>query len=128
MEPSKPVKDPRVAEIVWLIVIAVLVAVGGNVVLALLAQHRGFADVLLLLVAVAAFFGLRRAYVANSATARSDVTKAATYFVAAVLAFVAIGLHVHWAIGACIAAIETALVFDIITIVARVRTAPGEKS
>ena len=108
--------------------IAVLVAVGGNVVLALLAQHRGFADVLLLLVAVAAFFGLRRAYVANSATARSDVTKAATYFVAAVLAFVAIGLHVHWAIGACIAAIETALVFDIITIVARVRTAPGEKS
>ncbi len=76
----------------------------------------------------AAFFALRRAFVANTATARADVTKAATYFVAAVLAFVAIGLHVHWAIGACIAAIETALVFDIISNVARMRTAPKEES
>ena len=128
MEPSKPVKDTRVAEIAWLVLIAILVAVGGNVVLALLAQHRAFAEVLLLIVAIAAFFGLRRAFVANTATARSDVTKAATYFVAAVLAFVAIGLHVHWAIGACIAAIETAIVFDVITIAARLRAAPKEES
>jgi hypothetical protein len=128
VEPSKPVKDTRVAEIAWLVVIAIIVAVGGNVVLAMLAQHRAFAEILLLVVVIAAFFGLRRAFVANTATARSDVTKAATYFVAAILAFVAIGLHVHWAIGACIAAIETALIFDIITIVARVRTAPREEN
>ena len=128
MEPSNPVKDTRVAEIAWLVVIAILVAVGGNVVLAMLAQHRAFAEILLLVVAIAAFFGLRRAFVANTATARSDVTKAGAYFVAAILAFVAIGLHVHWAIGACIAAIETALIFDIITIVARVRTVPREES
>lgn len=128
MEPSNPVKDTRVAEIAWLVVIAILVAVGGNIVLAMLAQHRAFAEILLLVVAIAAFFGLRRAFVANTATARSDVTKAGAYFVAAILAFVAIGLHVHWAIGACIAAIETALIFDIITIVARVRTVPREES
>jgi hypothetical protein len=113
---------------VWLIVLAILVAVGGNIVLGLLAQHRAFAEVLLLVVAVAAFFGLRRAFVANSATARADVTKAATYFAAAILAFVAIGLHVHWAIGACITAIEAAIVFDIVTIAARLRSARGEES
>jgi predicted permease len=128
VEPSKAVKDSRIAEIAWLAVIAILVAVGGNIVLALLAQHRVLAEVLLFSVVIAAFFGLRRAFLANSATARSDVTKAATYLVAAVLAFVAIGLHVHWAIGACIAAIETALIFDIITLVARARSVPGEES
>ena len=127
MEPSNPVKDTRVAEIAWLVLIAILVAVGGNIVLAMLAQHRVFAEILLLVVAIAAFFGLRRAFVANTETARSDVTKAGAYFVAAILAFVAIGLHVHWAIGACIAAIETALIFDIITIVARARTVPKEE-
>ena len=128
MEPSKPVKDSRVAEMVWLIVLAILVAAGGNVVLGLLAQHRAFAEALLLIVAIAAFFGVRRAFLANSATARADVTKAATYFAAAILAFVAIGLHVHWAIGACITAIEAAIIFDIVTIVARLRSAPGAES
>jgi len=122
VEASNLVKDTRIAEIAWLVVIAIIVALGGNVVLAMLAQHRAFAVVLLLVVVGAAFFGLRRAFVVNTATARADVTKAATYLAAAILAFVAIGLHVHWAIGACIAAIETALVFDIITIVARMRT------
>lgn len=133
MEPSKAVKDTRVAELGWLIVIAILVALGGNIVLGLLAQHHAFAEVLLLIVAIAAFFGVRRAFLANAATARADVTKAATYFAAAILAFVAIGLHVHWAIGACIAAVEAALVFDIITTYARTRAIgaselPGEKS
>ena len=128
MEPSNPVKDASVAEMVWLIVLAILIAVGGNIVLGLLAQHRAFAEALLLVVAIAAFFGLRRAFVANTPTARADVTKAATYFAAAILAFVAIGLHVHWAIGACIAAIEAAIVFDIVTIAARLRRAPGEES
>jgi hypothetical protein len=128
VEPSKAVKDTRTAEMAWLIVIAILVAAGGNIVLGLLAQHRAFAEVLLLVVAVAAFFAVRRAYVANAATARTDVTKAATYFAAALLAFVAIGLHVHWAIGACIAATETALVFDIVTVAARARTVPRGES
>lgn len=119
-------KDPRLAEIAWLTVIAIVVAAGGNVVLATLAAHRGFAAVLLLIVVVLALLNLRRAFAGNAATARVDVTKAATYLAAAVLAFVAIGLHVHWAIGATIAAAEAALVFDIVTIAARPKAAPGE--
>ncbi|HEY0613484.1 MAG TPA: hypothetical protein VGC96_02540 [Candidatus Elarobacter sp.] len=112
-------KDTRIAEIVWMALIAIVVAAGGNVILAMLALHRGFAAVLLGVVVVIAFLALRRAFLANAPTARVDVSKAATYFVAAVLGFVAIGLHVHWAIGATIAAAEAALVFDIVTIAAR---------
>jgi len=113
------VKDSRIPEIAWMVVIAAIVALGGNVVLGLLAEHRWFAVVALGVAVVLAFLAMRRAFVANAPTARLDVTKAAAYFVAALLAFVAIGLHVHWAIGACIAAAEAALVFDIVTIAAR---------
>jgi hypothetical protein len=121
------VKDSRIAEIVWMTVIAILVAAGGNIVLGLLARNRLFAAVLLLVVVGLAFANLRRAFVADAPSARLDVTKAATYLVAALLAFVAIGLHVHWAIGATIAAAEAALVFDIVTIAARPKPAPGEE-
>jgi hypothetical protein len=120
------VKDTRVAEIVWLTLIAVVVALGGNVVLGMLAQHRAFAAMLLAVVAVTALLALRRAVAGATPATGIEVTKAATYFTAAALAFVAIGLHVHWAIGACIAAVEAALVFDIITIVARRTPAHGE--
>jgi hypothetical protein len=121
------VKDTRIAEIAWLAVIAVIVAGGGNVVLALLAKNRWFAAVLLAIAVVLALLNVRRAAAANEPSARLDVTKAGTYLVAAVLAFVAIGLHVHWAIGATIAAVEAAIVFDIITIAARPKPAPGEE-
>ncbi|MDB5070035.1 MAG: hypothetical protein JWM87_1146 [Candidatus Eremiobacteraeota bacterium] len=120
-------KDSRIAEIAWLTVIAIIVAAGGNIVLGMLGTHRWFATVLLAVAVVIALLGLRRAFVANAPTARIDVTKAGTYLVAAVLAFVAIGLHVHWAIGATIAAAEAAIVFDIITIAARPKPAPGEE-
>ncbi len=119
MEPSKAVKESRVAEIAWLTVIAILVAAGGNIVLGLLARNRWFAVVALGIVVVLALLNLRRAFVANRETARIDVTKAATYLAAAILAFIAIGLHVHWAIGATIAAAEAALVFDIVSVAAR---------
>ncbi len=119
-------KDTRIAEIVWLALIAAVVAAGGNVALGLLALHRTFAAVLLAALAVAALFALRRAVAGGTTAAPVEVTKAATYCTAAVLAFVAIGLHVHWAIGASIAAVEAALVFDIVTIVARRAPARGE--
>ena len=118
-------KDTRYAEVAWLTVIAIVVALGGNVVLGLLASHRVFAAVLLAALAAAALFALRRAVVGTPSD-RVEVTKAATYLTAAALAFVAIGLHVHWAIGASIAAVEAALVFDIITIIARRTPAHGE--
>ena len=47
-------KDTRIAEIAWLTAIAVLVALGGNVVLASLDVHRGFAAVVLGAAVVAA--------------------------------------------------------------------------
>jgi hypothetical protein len=124
VEASSLVKDTRIAEIIWMTVIAIVVAAGGNIVLGTLALHRGFATVLLAAVVVAALLAVRRAMAAN---ARIDVTKAATYLVAAVFAFVAIGLHVHWAIGATIAAAEAAIVFDIVTIAARPKAAPGKE-
>lgn len=120
-------KDSRIAEIAWMTVIAIVVAAGGNIVLGLLATHRWFATLVLAAAVALALLGLRRAFVANAPTARIEVTKAGTYLVAAVLAFVAIGLHMHWAIGATIAATEAAIVFDIITIVARPKPAPGEE-
>ncbi len=120
-------KDSRVAEIAWMTVIAIVVAAGGNVVLGMLAERRAFGAVLLLVVVVLALLNLRRAFVANAPTARIDLTKAATYLAAAVLAFVAIGLHVHWAIGATIAAAEAAIVFHIHTTPARPTAAPGEE-
>jgi len=113
------VKDSRVAEIAWLTVIAILVAAGGNIVLELLARNRLFAVLVLGVAAVAAFLNLRRAFAANRETARVEVSVAATYLAAAILAFVAAGLHVHWAIGATIAAAEAALVFDIVSVAAR---------
>ena len=119
-------KESRVAEIVWLTVIAILVAAGGNVVLGLLARNRLFAVLVLGLAVVAAFLNLRRAFVANRASARADVSIAATYLAAAILAFVAIGLRVHWAIGATIAAAEAALVFDIVGVAARPKNRPGD--
>jgi hypothetical protein len=120
------VKDSRVAEIAWLTVIAILVAAGGNVVLGLLARNRWFAVLALGIVVVLAFLNLRRAFMANRETARVDVSIAATYLAAAILAFVAIGLHVHWAIGATIAAAEAALVFDIVSTAARPKDPQGD--
>ena len=72
-------KDSRVAEIVWLTVIAVLIAAGGNVVLASLDARRWFAAIVLGAAVAIALLNVRRAIVANAATARRDVTKAATY-------------------------------------------------
>jgi hypothetical protein len=109
-------------------VIAVLVAAGGNVVLASLDSRRGFGAAVLGAAVVIAALNVRRAIAANAPTARRDVTKSATYLVAALLAFVAIALHVHWAIGACIAAAEAAIVFDIITIAARPKALAGEET
>ena len=73
MEPSRAVKDSRSAEIAWMIVIAIVVAFGGNIVLGLLAKNQAFAAVLLAVVVVLALLMLRRAVVANSPTARIDV-------------------------------------------------------
>ena len=110
-------------EILWLIVIAVLLAAGGPLVFAGLALHRLLGSVVLACAVVLAVIAIRRAYDPHSPTVRADVTRQVAYCVAAVLGLVAVAGKQHWAIGSCIAAAEIAIVFDIITIVARTRTA-----
>ncbi len=117
-------KDTRIAEIAWLAVIALLVAVGGFSLLHLLAQTRVLG---LLVVAAAVFAGvmaIRRSYDPATPAARREVTKAAAYCCAALLALVPVATGKHQ--GIAIVAAEVALVFDIITIAARPRAA-GEQ-
>lgn len=118
-------KDPRYAEIAWLLVIAVLVAGGGLNLLHVLAVYRGLGSALLALAIAGTVVMIRRAYVPESPTVRADVTKAIAYCVSAILAFIAVAARQHWAIGACLAAVEVALIFDIMTIVARPRAVGG---
>jgi len=117
------VKDSRLAEIAWLAVIAVLVAAGADLVLHFLTANRLLGTIALLVALGASIVAIRRAYVPTSPTVRADVTKSVAYCIAAVMALVTIDWSPHWAIRACITAIEVALIFDIITIAKRPRAA-----
>jgi len=66
---------------------------------------------------------MRRAYVPSSPTVRADVTKAVAYCAAAILALVAVVWNTRWAIPACIAAAEVAVMFDVMTVATRPRAA-----
>jgi hypothetical protein len=123
-----PVKDTRLAEIAWLVVIAILIAVGTSPLLAFLARNRLGAAIVTLALIVATVVMIRRAYVPNAPAVRADVTKACAYCVAAILAFVTVEWNPHWAIRACISAAEVAVIFDITTIAARPKAAPGEQT
>jgi amino acid transporter len=113
------VKDTRRAEIVWLVVIAILVAAGATPLLDFLASHRiGGTIVTLGLVAATAVM-IRRAYLPDAPNVRADVTRACTYCAAAVLAFVTVEWNPHWGIRSCIAAAEVAILFDVVSIAAR---------
>jgi len=120
------VKDTRFAEIAWLVVIAILIAVGTSPLLDFLVRNRLGATIVTLALIGATIAMIRRAYVPTSATVRADVTKACAYCVAAILAFVTVEWNPHWAIRACISAAEVAIIFDITTIAARPKAAPGE--
>jgi hypothetical protein len=117
------VKDSRLPEIAWLAVIAVLVAMGAVPVLHYLSANRVVGTIALLVAVGASVVAIRRAYVPSSPTVRADVTKGVAYCVAAILGLVTIDWNPHWAIRACITAIEVALIFDIITIAKRPRAA-----
>jgi hypothetical protein len=113
------VKDTRLPEIAWLVVIAVLIALGAVPVLHFLAAHELLGTLMLLVAIGASIVTIRRAYDPSSPTVRADVTKGVAYCIAAVLALVTIVWNPHWAIRACITAIEVAIIFDIVTIAKR---------
>jgi hypothetical protein len=118
-EDARVVKGSRAAEIGWLIVLIVLVALGGSYVLRALAVRRLVGSFVLLLAIAATIVAIRRAYVPSSPTVRVDVTKATAYCCSAILAFIAVAAEQHWAIGSCIIATEVSLAFDLVTVVAQ---------
>jgi hypothetical protein len=120
------VKDRRLPEIAWLVVIAILIAAGGSALLGFLGQNRLGGGIVTLVAVAASIVMLRRAYLPSSPTVRADVTLATAYCVAALLAFVTIEWNPHWGLRACISAAEVAVIFDIVTVVARRPAAPKE--
>ncbi|GAC1532994.1 MAG: hypothetical protein NVS2B17_00090 [Candidatus Velthaea sp.] len=111
----------RYVEIGFLVIIAVLVAVGGRLLLATFSAHRPIAAVVLLALIAVSLFALRRTYKTPGEGARLVITKYVTYLVAAGLALADTLAPVKWLPGSCIAAVEVALVFDMITIATRER-------
>jgi hypothetical protein len=119
------VKDTRYAEIAWLVVIAVLIALGAAPVLGALRRVPAVGAVVFAAAIVGTIVMMRRAYDPASPTARADVTKAVAYCAAAALALVTVVWNPHWAIRACITAAEVAVVFDIV-VVSRRPAAPAK--
>jgi hypothetical protein len=117
--------NSRFVEIASLLVIAILIAVGGKLVLANLATHKAIAAAAIVIVMAGAGFALHRAYQVPNDETRIVITKYVAYLVAAVLALWYVLAPAKWVPGSCIAAAEVALVFDIITIWARRSVAGG---
>lgn len=115
----------RFVEIAALGAIAIMIAVGGRLVLANLSTHRATAAIVLAVVIAGASLGLRRAYRLPGDETRIVITKYVAYLVAAALALWEVLAPAKWVPGSCIAAAEVALVFDIITIWARRNVAGG---
>jgi len=109
----------RYLEIGFLVVIALLVAVYGRLLLATLGMHRSIAGLVLVGLIVVSYVALRRTYKQPGDGARLIITKYVTYLVAAALALVEMIAPAKWLPGSIIAALEVALVFDMITIATR---------
>jgi hypothetical protein len=115
----------RFVEIGALLVIAILVGAGGKLVLANLATHRAIAAIAIAVLIAGAALALRRTYRVRGDDTRIVITKYVAYLVAAILAFFDVLTPAKWIPGSCIAAVEVALVFDMITIWARDRPVGG---
>lgn len=113
--------EGRGVEIAWLLLLAVLVAAGGYPVLTMLIAHRAIGLLVLLLAFIAAVIAIRRAYVGSAE--RVEVTKAAAYCCAIVLAAISVLTRGHY--GMPIVMAEVAILFDVISVVARARAAAG---
>jgi hypothetical protein len=107
-------RSPDILEVGSLIVIAIAIALGGR---ALLATLHGFGAAALVGLAIAAI-GLvasMRRLSAVDGIDRLELTRRATYLCAVVLAVWGILALTRAAVGATLAMLELALVFDIVT-------------
>jgi len=118
-------KPGRMVEIAALLVLAVLVALGGNLVLVSLARQKPWGWLIAAGLVYLAVGGVRRAYEPANPAARVNVTRAGAYLCAAALALWAVLVPARWVFGSCIVATEVALVFDVIALVAPNRAAGG---
>ncbi len=105
--------------------IALLIAIGGRQLLVMLGHYKTWGALLAAALVFIAVRELRAAYDPASPDVRVEVTKAGAYFCAAVLALWAVLAPARWVFGSCIVAAEVAVVFDLITLAARSRTAGG---
>lgn len=110
-------------EIAALMGIAVLVALGGQLVLVTLGHHKPWGWLIAAGLVYLAAHGVRMAYDPSNPAVRVNVTKAGAYLCAAVLALWAVLLPARWVYGSCIVAAEIALVLDLITLAAPRRAA-----
>jgi predicted NBD/HSP70 family sugar kinase len=115
----------RKGEMIALGAIAVMIAIGGRQLLATLGHYKTWGALLAALLVFLAVRELRAAYDPAAPEARVEVTRTGAYFCAAILTLWAVLAPARWVIGSCIAAAEIAVVFDIITLAARSRTAGG---
>jgi len=111
-------RTTRFTEIGFMAAIALLVAIGGQVLLHNLQQYKIAAAVVIAALILATLANVRRAFVGDPAQMRLGVTKHLAYLTAGVLALFAVLAPAKWVYGSTIAAMEVALVFDIITIFA----------
>jgi hypothetical protein len=115
----------RKGEMLAMGAIAVLIAVGGRQLLVTLGHYKTWGALLAAALVFVAVRELRTAYDPAAPDARVEVTKAGAYFIAALLTLIAVLVPQRWAFGSCIVAAEIAVVFDLITLAARSRTAGG---
>jgi len=118
-------RPTRFTEIGFMAAIAVLVALGGRVLLANMQQYKLASSIVIALLILATLANVLRAYTGDPAQMRLGVTKHLAYLSAATLALFAVLAPAKWVYGSTIAALEIALVFDIISLAARPATDGG---
>jgi hypothetical protein len=115
----------RIGELLAIVAIVVLVAVGGRTMLAQLGHVKVLGALVMAGALIAAANALRSAYDPADPNARVNVSKYGAYTCAAAFGLLAVLAPARWNIGVCIVAAEVALVFDLIATVARWRVPKG---
>ncbi len=110
-------RDTRTAEVVWLIVLAVLVAAGGYPILRMLSEHSPVGLLFVAAGGVASVVAIRNGFRGDADVRRVEVSKGAAYLCAALLAGIAVVTRKHFGMPMVMG--EVAIVFDVISILAR---------
>lgn len=105
-------------ELVSTVVIALCVIVGGRAVLATCALFAGPASMLLFVLALVQGAALVRSVRRKTPVARIEASRNITALVAELFAIVAVLTQASWSVGATIAAVEFALILEVMRLLA----------